>query len=147
MSFREALERARHQVSLQKTASVKTETESNINTQVKEEVSTEANVVTHIPTIGQAIIVIAKSGQYAARKLKATGKCKRIAKRLVSGTIEAESFSKALMLIEKTNKAHADYKLLGGDATLQLLQHLKKGVTLDIAIQQPFKQGFSNEEK
>ena len=138
MSFAEALERARHQIEIQKTNSAELETESNINTQVKEEVLTEANVVTEEPTLGQAMIVIAKNALKNSSKFRTTGKCKRIAKRIATGNIEKDTLIKTFKLIDQTNKQRHDYKLLGGDATFQLLELLKQNVDFNTALHQRF---------
>lgn len=144
MSFAEALERARHQVQLQKSVSVKQETVSNINTQVKEESLTETNVVTDTTTLGQAMIKISKGALSSSGKFRTTGKCKRIAKRIATGYIEKETLIKSFDLIEKINSKKHDYRLIGGDATLQLLELLKQNIPFDEALRTKYK-GSNNE--
>lgn len=130
-------------------ASEITSEETNIDYNVLQESKTEIKSdINKGILIGQAIMLSAKSGLSRTKKLRATNKCKRIAKNFISGECKPEHLIKAHKHIERLrNKKHNDFLLCGGWGTIQLFEEIEKGTNANDALQMIYKGPINEETK
>lgn len=88
--------------------------------------------------IGDKIVEI--SGAALKSKLSGTGAAKRLAKSIsVKRHITTTQLQKAFAIQDRFKPSHINYKLVGGDAMMQLKTLLQNGTTLGAALETLYK--------